>query len=314
MGSPVSVALDKAEEKGFDRGNAWHIVAASIPTALGLGVFTAAMENIVFRPVGFRLSGLKDVPGAPDVIAVKFQTWCSSFIGHSVMAVAWWKYCKESNSMGWVLDYKNWDKALFFRLHDVEGRREVGPYYLMYFSYLWNTCYKDMIKSASRKGGPQQAIFDLHHALTIGLISSSISSGTWRAGVLTRVIHDIGDIVLYLTMLRRSMYDTRGGHPSVMYPWFVTNNVVWPVTRIIIYGHACFSLLKMLRKFEAEGEKGDPDLRARVPWYRAQLVGSFLMLGLQFAFYKGLIDATLDFRRTGGKIIDRFHGDAHQAA
>lgn len=310
MGSSVSVVLDKAEESGFDRGNALHIAAASIPVAVVLGVSTAAMENFVFRPVGFRLAGLKDVPGAPAVIAVKFQTWCSSFIGHSVMAGLWVKYLKETNSVEWVFDYKNWDKALFFRLNDVEGRRAVGPYYLMYFSYLWNTCYKDMIKSASRKGGAQQAIFDLHHVLTIGLISSSIWSGTWRAGVLTRVIHDYGDIVLYSTMLRRSMYDTRGGHPSVMYPWFVANNVVWPFTRIIMYGHACFSLLKMLRKFKAEGEKGDPELRARVPWYTAQLAGSFAMLALQFAFYKGLIDATLDFRRTGGKIIDPFHGDA----
>lgn len=309
MGSQVSALLDKAEESGFDRGNAWHIVAASFPAAVAFGVFNATAEKSVYRPLGFKLARMQDVPGAPEVIAVKWQSWCHSFLGHCVMTGLWWKYVSESKSMGWVLDHRNWTAALFPRIHDTEERRQVGPYYIMYFSYVLHTCYKDMLKSAGRKGGAQQVLFDLHHVLTVGLVATSISTGTWRCGVLTRMIHDVGDIVLYAAMLRRALYETRGGDPSTMHVWFLANNVVWPGTRILLYGYLNVRMYNMLRKFnKLKEEDKDPEVKASLNYYRLQIVGSALMLLLQFAFYKGLLDATRDFKRTGGKIVDPFHG------
>lgn len=309
MGSGVSALLDKAEEKGFDRGNSWHIVAASFPAAFAFGVFNATMEKSVYRPLGFKLAGLQDLPGAPEIIAVKWQSWCGTFLGHIVMTGLWWKYAQDSNSTGWILDHRHWIDSLFPRIHDAEERRQVGPYYIMYFSYVLHTCYKDMIKSVGRKGGAQQFLFDLHHLLTVGLVATSIATGTWRCGVLTRMIHDVGDIVLYSSMLRRALYETRGGSPATMHGWFLANNIVWPGTRILLYGYLCLSMYKMLKKFNSrKEEEKDPDIKASLNYYRLQIAGSVAMLLLQFAFYKGLLDATRDFKRTGGKIVDPFHG------
>merc|ERR1712032_1562281 len=162
----------------------------------------------------------------------------STFVAHSVMWGCWWKWAVQNNHMGWILDLPNWTSACMPKLEesDAAERRSVGPLYVMYFSYILHSCYKDMLKSSGRKGGSMQWVFDLHHLVAIVLVSTSIHWGCWRGGVLTRLIHDVADIVLYLSKLQQAMFESGRSSSSNLRKWFILNLVTWLLTRIGLYG------------------------------------------------------------------------------
>jgi hypothetical protein len=201
----------------------------------------------------------------------------------------------------WVLDFRNWGKHLAVNEDEAE-RKSVGPFYVVYFSYVLHSCYKDMLKSAGRKGGPQQMIFDLHHLITVALVGSSINYGGWRAGAVTRLLHDFADIVLYASKLRQAIYETRGGHPSVMDPWFYSLISAWFSSRIVAYGWFCTTIIEVWRDARTR-----PNIGSMMP-YSSMLGGSWAMWVLQVVFFKGVVSAAKAFWKNGGVINDPFHG------
>lgn len=302
MGTAVSKRL---EDAGIDVGNATHVVAISLPGAVAYSFVNASLEQFVYRPIGFRVAGMVDAPGAPDVVAIKFQAWASSLVSHSAMWGMWWKFVVDNGAMSWVCDVRQWAMHNAPKLDLRDEQRAVGPYYALYFAYVWNSCYKDMLKSAGRKGGSQQMLFDLHHVITVGLVASSIRWGTWRAGVLTRLIHDVADIVLYGSKLRQALFETRGGPASALNPWWAALLGTWFGTRILLYGYLCRAMNGVLANEKA---KKDDERLAPMPALRVQALGCWLMWILQIAFFKGISETAVNFRRTGGIIDDPFHG------
>jgi len=302
--------LRQAEEAGLDFGNAWHVVALSFPGAVVYGGLNALLEKHVFRRLGFAAAGLVDGPGAPFVLDVKFPVWMSACLAHSVMWSMWWKFTAE-NDASWVLDHKQWSEACVCRMEDKKEQRAVGPYYSIYFSYVLHSCYKDILKTSGRKGGPLGMMLDLHHLLTVVLVGSSIQYGTWRGGVLTRLIHDITDIVLYACKLRQAMHETRPNSSiTMMRVWFTALLATWAGTRLGLYGYLCHRLAKTQKLIHEKLKSEDKD-QSTFP-YTVQFYGSVLMLGLQVVFFGGICDAWRSFEKTGGKqIADPFHGASH---
>merc|ERR1711924_26193 len=162
-----------------------------------------------------------------------------------------------------------------------------------YFSYVLHSCYRDMLKSG-RKGGPSQALFDVHHLVTIGLVAMSFHFNGYRAGALTRLIHDVADIVLYSSKLRQAIYETRGGDPGRLNKWFYAIIASWGSTRIALYGYFCMRIHVMVFRFLPRMQN--------IPQRPLQLmmIGSWIMLVLQVAFYKGIVGTAQDFWKTGG--------------
>lgn len=310
MGAAGSLLLEQAANLGFDPGNAAHVVAVSLPGAVVYGTTNAFLEASLYRKLGFAGAGVPDTPDAPAVLGVKFQQWFSALVAHSVMWGMWSKWAVQGNHVGWLLDLPNWTSHCFPKIEASAAaeRRSVGPYYVMYFSYVLHSCYKDMIKSAGRKGGSMQVLFDLHHIVAVGLTALSINWGGWRAGVLTRLIHDIGDIVLYASKLQQAMYESGASSNANIRKWFIVSLITWFVTRIGLYGWACIALSGVMKRVLQE-------FKDKLPaWpYWLQIIGCWIMFALQVAFCYGMTDAARGFWKTGG-VVDPLHGTtAHKA-
>jgi len=202
----------------------------------------------------------------------------------------------------WVLDWQHWSVYLL-PLSDRKGeQRMVGYCYCIYFSYVLHSCYKDSYKNAGRKGGSQQRLFDVHHVLTVVLVSASFRYGMWRGGALTRLIHDCADIILYIAMIMKVMHEN-----NKIPDWCITflyclNLISWFATRIGIYGWLCWN---MLNAYLAT----DTRRYSTGVWVAGitSLIGSIVMWVVQIAFYIGLVRSFIQFTRSG-KVADPFHG------
>lgn len=285
--------------------NPTNIVLAAFPTAVVYGCLNAFLEKHLYRPVGFSLAGLRDVGmDSPVVLREKFQAWASSLVVHSGMWLMWWNFAKNNDCLKWVFDHKRWGDSLNPLPDNHPERSSVGVCYVVYFSYVLHTCYRDMLASG-RKGGRLQMIFHLHHLIAIFLVSLSIKYGAWRGGVMTRLIHDVGDIALYAAKLRQALYETRREHPSVLTKWFAFSLITFASTRIGLYGYLCRSFDKVLDNVRT---KKDPNERV----HTLLNYGSWLMFVLQIVFVKGFADTMIGYYRSGGEVVDVFHGTSVQ--
>lgn len=290
---------------GIDVGDTRVILAASSVCFLAYAASNSVMTRFVYTPLGLWAARAPRGADVPQVLAVKFPAWSSAFVAHCVQWVLFLGWAHRSENSSWVLHWKTWanGEVLSPRIDDEIGRRTVGPMYIMYFAYVLHSCYKDMLKTAGRKGGALQILFYLHHVITVLLVASSINYGTWRAGVLTRIIHDPADIVVYWSKCYQAMYECRKGSFWGGFLAILADVVVWFFTRIIAYSYLVYALyVTLLGLPQKQFSTG-----AMVSFW-AQIVGCGLMLILQIVFWCGISGTLVKFWTQGGVVDDPFHG------
>merc|ERR1712137_1522831 len=184
----------------------------------------------------------------------------------------WWYCVYVIDGLDWVLDWKHWDSHIMPLSDRKDEQRVVGYCCCIYFSYVLYSCYKDIFKNTGRKGGPQQRLFDLHHVLTVILVSFSFRYGMWRGGALTRLIHDSTDIVLYTAQNMKVMHEVNRISYWFMFFWYCLSLIWWLVTRIAIYGWLNLLCINVFFKI-------DPQHFGMNVWAAAlaSLIGSLLM-------------------------------------
>jgi len=233
------------------------------------------------------------------ILEDKFPGWAGTFVTHCVMWYVWVCYIRKHQHL---LEYQRWPEVFEPRIEDKHGTREVCPLYVMYLGYVLHSCYREFGKSSARKGGPFDKVFDLHHLIAVLLTASSIRYGTWVAGAVTRFLHDPADIFIYWSKLYQALYENGRGSFAGGFFVLVLDSTAFFMGRIVLYGYMNYTLVKMYLNWPSGKFPNDAMIS-----YTAQIVGSVIMLVIQFVFFAGLLRTTIKFWTRNGQVEDIFH-------
>jgi len=252
----------------------------------------------------------KDLLDNQRKLAVEvFPQWFGKGLYSVIMMYMWFGWCMKYP--GWE-DWQNW--SVYVRpMEDSDPEfKDCISIYKVYYSYVWWVFFKDILKPRKTKEGKTlflQYMFDFHHLLALGLTHWSISNGGWRGGILTRIIHDPTDFILYWTKCIEAIYKSRTGKNSdyfLIYMMFQTC-VVWFITRVFLYGifvwkiivH-CFNIDEML-PYPRKGGNLETIIIGLT-------IGSFLMFVLQVVWFLGSLVMLWKYIK-GHNTADMIHCD-----
>lgn len=232
-------------------------------------------------------------PQAPPKMGMALTTASS----HTVQLVMWWALVVISPMTSWVFDMAGWSETMLPRAWDTAERATLAPCYVIYFGFSWHSLVKDLRRSWGNLKSPDQLSFLLHHIITVLLVAGAFQVGVWRAGVLTRLIHDPADVFLYGSKFYQNLYDQGKGSRGVLSFLYILNNFVWFGTRVLLYGILVIYMIGTAKL--ALGSSG-VDLYTKVVLI-SLLVGSVVMWLLQVIWMGALVAATRKFLRSKGK-------------
>jgi len=176
----------------------------------------------------------------------KMASCVSSASSHFVQLVMWWAVVLSAGLSSWVFDVGEWPQDMVARPDDTAERDLLAPFYAIYFGYTMHSLAKDVRRSWGNLTSPDQLSFLLHHVLAVGLVAGAFKEGFWRAGVLTRLIHDPADIFLYGSKFYQGLCDQGKGNHVILTFLYILNCVVWTATRVLIYGLFMVQLTRTL--------------------------------------------------------------------
>lgn len=221
-------------------------------------------------------------------------TACSHFL----QLAMWWGIVFIAGFSPWVFDIQEWPATMMPRPFDTAECEKLAPIYAVYWGFAWHSLVKDLRRSWGNLKSPDQLSFLLHHIVTVGLTAGAFQVGCWRAGVLTRLIHDPADIFLYGSKLYQGRVGQGQGSKSVLAFLYILNCVVWFSTRVLLYGFfTAVSLTGTLRLALADTSLDSVTLYVMEALY----AGSWIMLLLQVIWLGALAVATRKFFRSKGK-------------
>lgn len=217
---------------------------------------------------------------------------------HLIQLVMWWVMVVVGGFSPWVFDISGWSVAMVPRPQDLVEQGMLMPVYAVYFGFAWHSLVKDLRRSWGNLKSPDQLSFLLHHVIAVGLVSGAFHVGGWRAGVLTRLIHDPADIFLYASKFYQGLCDEGRGRFSVLAFLYILNCVVWFSTRVLGYGY--FTSISLFGTLSLTLNEPSMD-RLTIYIIVALYAGSWIMLLLQVLWLGALLTATRKFFRTKGK-------------
>lgn len=257
------------------------VLLASILIAPIWTLFESLVLGVAERCIG------QDSGEAAKKMASAVTTACS----HSLQLVMWWYVVLNGELTGWVFDYSGWAAIMLPRPQDIAERDMLTPYYMIYFGFAWHSLVKDLRRSWGNLKSPEQFSFLLHHILAVVLVAGAFKVGCWRAGVLTRLIHDPADIFLYGSKCYQSFVDQGRGRRIVLVFLYILNNIVWSGTRVFLYGYFMLCLNDLLELVWADASIGTfTRIVCSALW-----LGSAIMWLLQVIWFGALVAATRKF-------------------
>jgi len=262
--------------------------------------FDKWLTKYVWKPLCFWLYNVELNERNRILITKRAPSWLAKIFYKIPQLFFWVNFALKWT--GWE-DWTNWYSYCDFREMDENEKLEKADVltpYVFYCSYVIYTFFKDTIRRTDKDNwSPLQIMFDIHHILTIILIYGSISVNLWRAGFLTRLIHESTDLVLYGTKLYEGYFTIGKGHKRYMLFLIAVNTFWWFFTRILWYGILVYQLHVFIFNyipFDTYETKV-----ALVLW-----IGSFLMWILQVIWIWGLILAFSNLVKKNS-FIDPWH-------
>jgi hypothetical protein len=242
-----------------------------------------------------------------ETVKNKMGSAASTTMAHCVQMFVWWPLVFAYGYEAWVFGVGSWPTSTVPRPLDSVERAQVSLPFAIYFGFAWHSLVKDWQRSAGQKRDLAQMSFLLHHVLTVGLVAGAVAVGGWRAGILTRLIHDPADVVLYLSKLYQGAYGQGHGSLSTMRLAYVLSLVTWFLTRVVLYGY--FNVAITIMWWDNISVWGGVTLCVMT----LLLLGSILMQSLQILWFVALSTATVKFFKTqGNKESLRDHLDEGQ--
>eukprot|EP00927_Polykrikos_kofoidii_P019547 TRINITY_DN1914_c0_g1_i1.p1 TRINITY_DN1914_c0_g1~~TRINITY_DN1914_c0_g1_i1.p1 ORF type:complete len:307 (-),score=31.63 TRINITY_DN1914_c0_g1_i1:197-1117(-) len=249
---------------------------------------------------------IKDWNGE-EAVKNKMGSAASTMLAHTVQLLVWWPLVIHYGYGAWVFDVASWSSSTVPRPLDSVERGQTSLSFAFYFGFAWHSLVKDWQRSAGQKRDIAQMSFLLHHVLTVGLLAGAVAVGGWRAGILTRLIHDPADIVLYFGKLYQGVYGQGHGSLLPMKVAYVSSVVTFFLTRVVIYGYFNVAITIMWWQNISVWGGGTVCVMTLL------LLGSVLMLILQLLWFAALSEATVKFFKTqGNKESLRDHLDEGQ--
>lgn len=229
-----------------------------------------------------------------EAVKKKMGSAASTTMAHSVQMLTWWPLVFTYGYEAWVFGVASWPTSTVPRPLDSVERAQVSLPFAIYFGFAWHSLVKDWQRSAGTKRDLAQVSFLLHHVLTVVLVAGAVAVGGWRAGVLTRLIHDPADVVLYAGKLYQGAYGQGRGSLSTMRFAYVLSLVTWFLTRVVLYGY--FNVAITIMWWHNISVWRGVTLCVMT----VLLLGSILMLVLQILWFGALSSATANFFKTQG--------------
>lgn len=227
----------------------------------------------------------------------KMSSCVSSAVSHFAQLVMWWAVVLSAGLSSWVFNVSEWPQIMVARPDDTAERNLLAPFYAIYFGYTMHSLVKDVRRSWGNLTSLDQLSFLLHHVLAVGLVAGAFKEGLWRAGVLTRLIHDPADIFLYGSKFYQGLCDQGQGNRGVLTFLYILNCVVWTATRVLLYGVFLVQLTRTVGLMHDDSSfEGVPINISITLW-----AGSSLMWILQVIWMGAMFRATQKYLQSEGR-------------
>lgn len=276
--------------------------------------FEKAIVPYVFQPLSISLMGVSNVKLEKGTrlyskVMEYFPHLLFKVVMNLVEFTLWMTWLARFK--GWE-DWQNWaeyERPLPTTHEEYEPTKKI---YYVYFVFVIFTTLKDIWRRPANAGIAQYS-FDLHHLLALFLTAASLSTGLWRAGMLTRVSHGITDVILYGSKVGETYLEVQQMLQKEPKPYFLQKlfflsfaSLAWILTRIIVYAVVCWSYTVLYTQ----------DIITNYPKHQpialSLVIGSLLMYLLQLVWLFGLTITCMKFFKSGGKIRDFNHAHHDQ--
>lgn len=266
-----------------------HVLIASLFFAPCWAFFDKVVLGVATRFVDAGADGGE----APKKMASAATTASS----HLVQFLMWWAVVFSAGLTPWVFDTSGWTESMLPRPQDVAERDMLAPFYVICLGFTWHSLVKDIRRSWGNLKSLDQISFLLPHVAAVLLVAGAFKVGCWRAGVLTRLIHDPADIFLYGSKFYQGYCDQPGrGNRGFLAFLYLLTCVVWALTRVILYGYFVLCINGVLLCVW-DGNYGAFTTCTCVAFW----LGSCIMWLLQITWPGAILAATRKFLRSKGQ-------------
>ena len=139
-------------------------------------------------------------------------------------------------SEGWLLTFDL--DPLMHPVQEVEVPDHTVRFFILQLGfYLQDMMFPVPTGGTDKDGSNLQ--YRIHHILAIVLTCACMHTGFWNLGVLVVLLHDVSNVLLYISKARYSLTNRKGGRLA-----FLSFAAVFFVSRLVLFPYVLFVFLK----------------------------------------------------------------------